>query len=150
MEIYNILTDVQYTTTKELYTAMLKKTNKDVLCKAKWQNLFGNNINWKTIWKTIHSGLIANWDFDVIYKLIHKVIAVRKNLHYWRIVSSPCVSNAAARTQSCTLFSTARKQNNLLNRRSLYSKNSLANISNSMHSKLPLECNIKLAIMRQN
>ena len=68
---------------------MLKKTNKDVLCKAKWENLFGDNINWKTIWKTIHSGLIENWDFDVIYKLIHKVIAVRKNLHYWRIVSSP-------------------------------------------------------------
>ena len=89
METDNILTDVQQTTTKELYTAMLKKTNKDVLCKAKWENLFGDNINWKTIWKTIHSGLIENWDFDVIYKLIHKVIAVRKNLHYWRIVSSP-------------------------------------------------------------
>ena len=68
---------------------MLKKTNKDVLCKAKWENLFGENIKWETIWKTIHSGLIENWDFDVIYKLIHKVIAVRRNLHYWRIVSSP-------------------------------------------------------------
>ena len=89
METDNILTDVQYTTTKELYTAMLKKTNKDVLCKAKWENLFGDNINWKTIWNTIHSGVIENWDFDVIYKLIHKVIAVRKNLHYWKIVSSP-------------------------------------------------------------
>ena len=89
VEIDNILTDVQHTTTKELYTAMLKKTNKDVLCKAKWENLFGENIKWETIWKTIHSGLIENWDFDVIYKLIHKLIAVRRNLHYWRIVSSP-------------------------------------------------------------
>ena len=61
---------------------MLKKTNKDVLCKAKWENLFGENIKWETMWKTIHSGLIENWDFDVIYKLIHKVIAVRRNLHY--------------------------------------------------------------------
>ena len=43
IEIDNILTDVEQTTTKELYTAMLKKTNKDVLCKAKWENLFGEN-----------------------------------------------------------------------------------------------------------
>ena len=88
MEIDNILTDVQYTTTKELYTAMLKKTKKDVLCKAKWENLFGENIKWETTWKTINSGLIENWDFDLIYKLIHKVIAVRRNLHYWKIVFS--------------------------------------------------------------
>ena len=47
MEIDNILTDVQHTTTKQLYTAMLKKTNKDVLCKAKWENLFGENIKWE-------------------------------------------------------------------------------------------------------
>ena len=36
-------------------------------------------------------GVIENWDFDVhvIYKLIHTVIAVRKDLHYWKIVPSP-------------------------------------------------------------
>ena len=139
-----------HTTTKELYTAMLKKTNKDVLCKAKWENLFGENIKWETMWKTIHSGLIENWDFDVIYKLIHKVIAVRRNLHYWRIVSSPSCLECGDGDSSCTLFFTARKQNNLLNRPSLYLKNILANISNSMHSKLFSEYNTKVAIMRRN
>ena len=45
----NILTDVQTATANYLYrpTAILTKTNKDVLCKAKWKNVFGNKINWE-------------------------------------------------------------------------------------------------------
>ena len=73
----NILTDVQNATGKELYTAILPNTNKDVLCKAKWENVFGDKINWKNIWKTIHAGLIDNWDLNIIYKLINQVIAVQ-------------------------------------------------------------------------
>ena len=81
----NILTDVQNATAKELYTAILTKTD-TVLCKAKWKHVFGEKI----IWKTIHSGLIDNWDLNIIYKLIHQVIAVRKNLYlYWRIAPTP-------------------------------------------------------------
>ena len=45
----NILTDVQNATTKDLYTAILTKTNKEVLCKSKWENVFGDKIIWKTI-----------------------------------------------------------------------------------------------------
>ena len=78
----NILTDVQTAIANYLYIAILTKTNKDVLCKAKWENVFGDKINWKTIWKTIHAGLIDNWDLNIIYKLIHQVIAVRKNLYH--------------------------------------------------------------------
>ena len=62
---------------------MLKKTYKDVLCKAKWENLFGENIKWETIWKTIHSDLIENWDFDVIYKLIHRMRRRGLSLARW-------------------------------------------------------------------
>ena len=47
------------------------------------------NCIWEYIWKTIHSGLIDNWDLTIIYKLIHQVIAVRKNLYHWRIVPTP-------------------------------------------------------------
>ena len=91
----NTLTDVQDATTKDLYTAMLRKTNKDILCKAKMKKVFGENVKWKTIWKTIHSGVIDNWDFDIIYKLIHKISAVRKNLYHWRIVPTPvCIACA--------------------------------------------------------
>ena len=86
---------VQDATTKELYTAILRKTNKDILCKAKRENVFGKNIKWKTIWKTIHSGVIDNWDFDRIYKLIRKVSAVRKNLYHWRIVPTPAYLGCA-------------------------------------------------------
>ena len=85
----NILTDVQNATAKELYTAILTKTNTEVLCKAKWEHVFGDKIIWKNIWKTIHSGLIDNWDLNIIYKLIHQVIAVRKNLYHWRIAPTP-------------------------------------------------------------
>ena len=77
----NILTDVQNATAKELYTAILTKTNTEVLCKAKWKHVFGDKI----IWKTIHSGLIDNWDLNIIYKLMNQVIAVRKNIYHWRI-----------------------------------------------------------------
>ena len=51
---------------------------KDVLCRAKWETVFGININWNNILKTTQPGVIDNWDFNIIYKLIHKVIAVRK------------------------------------------------------------------------
>ena len=74
---------------------MLRKTNKDVLCKAMWEKPFGENIKWKTIWKTIHSEVTDNWDFDIIYKLIHKVIAVGKNLYHWRIVPTPACLGCA-------------------------------------------------------
>ena len=101
----NTLTDVQDATTKELYTASLRKTNKDVLCKAKWEKAFGENVKWKTIWKTIHSGVIDNWDFDIIYKLIHKVSAVRKNLYHWRIVPTPaCLACADVGSVLHTFF----------------------------------------------
>ena len=72
----NILSDIQNVTVKELYTAILMKTNIEVLCKAKWEHVFGDKIIWKNIWKAIHSGLIDNWDLNIIYKLIHQVIAV--------------------------------------------------------------------------
>ena len=68
----NILTDVQNATAKELFTAILTKTNAKVLCKAKWENVFGDKISWTNI----NSGLIDNWDLNIIYKLIHQVIAV--------------------------------------------------------------------------
>ena len=85
----NILTDVQNVTTNDMYTVMLRKTNKDVLCQAKWEKVFGDKINWKNIWKTIHSCVIDYWDFNIIYKLIHKVIAVRKHVYHWMIVPTP-------------------------------------------------------------
>ena len=81
----NIITDVQNATGKGLYTAILPKTNKEVLCKAKWENVFGDKINWKNI----HAGLIDNWDLNIIYQLINQVIAVRKNLYHWRIAATP-------------------------------------------------------------
>ena len=150
MEIDNILTDVEQTTTKELYTAMLKKTNKDVLCKAKWENLFGENIKWETIWKTIHSGLIENWDFDVIYKLIHKVIAVRRNLHYWKIVSSPSCLECGDGDSVLHAFFTARNQNNLLNRPSLYLKKHFGKHFKLNAFKIIFGIQYKVAIMRRN
>ena len=58
----NILYAVQNATAKELYTAILTKTNTVELCKAKWEHVFGEKI----IWKTIHSGLIDNWDLNII------------------------------------------------------------------------------------
>ena len=54
--------------------AILTKTNTEVLCK---ENVFGDKIIWENIWKTIHSGLIDNWDLNIIYKLINQVIAVQ-------------------------------------------------------------------------
>ena len=66
-------------------------------------NVFGNKINWKTI----HAGLIDNWDLSIIYKLIHQVIAVRKK-------SIPLEDRAHAR-MSCMPFSIARKLNISLN-----------------------------------
>ena len=47
---------------------MLRKMNKDVLCKAKWEKVFGENVKWKTI----HSGVIDNWELltqEIIYML---------------------------------------------------------------------------------
>ena len=52
-------------------------------------NVFGDKNIWKNIWKTIHSGLIDIWDFNIIYQLIHQEIAVRKKLYHWRIVPTP-------------------------------------------------------------
>ena len=40
----NILVDVQNATTKDLYTAILTKTNTEVLCKAKWETVFGDKV----------------------------------------------------------------------------------------------------------
>ena len=76
----NILTDVQTATANYLYTAILTKTNKDVLCKAKWENVFGDKINWKNSWKTIHARLSDNWDLNIIYKLIHQVLQYEKSI----------------------------------------------------------------------
>ena len=72
------------------------------------KNVFGENIKWKTIWKTIHSGVIDIWDFDITYKLILNISAVRKNLYHWTIVPTPeCLG-------SCTHSSTAQKLKILL------------------------------------
>ena len=90
---------------------MLRKTNKDVLCKAKWLQVFGENKR-KTIWKTIHSGVIDNWDFDIIYKLILNVKTVRKNLYHWRIVPKPaCLGCADVGSILDTLFFYCPKNN---------------------------------------
>ena len=56
----NSLTDVQDAPMMNLHTVMLMKTNKYILCQANWEYVF-----FKNIWKTIHSGVIDNWNFDV-------------------------------------------------------------------------------------
>ena len=122
----NILTDVQNATARELYTAILTKTNTEVLCKAKWEHVFGDKI----IWKAIHSGLIDNWDLNIIYKLIHQVIAVRKNLYHWRIAPRPNVLNVRTWTRSYMPFSTARRQIISLNKLNRFLKNLLATTLN--------------------
>ena len=84
----NILTDVQNATAKELYTAILTKQIQKYYVRPNGNMCLETKL-WKSIWKTIHSGLIDNWDLNIIYKLIHQVIAVRKNLYHWRIAPTP-------------------------------------------------------------
>ena len=36
----------------------------------------------------MNCGLIKNWDFDIIYKINHTLIAVRKRISHWKIVPS--------------------------------------------------------------
>ena len=105
----NILTDVQTATANYLCTAILTKTNKDVLCKAKWENVFGDKINWKNSWNTIHAGLIDNWDLNIIYKLIHQVLQYEKIYTTGGSCPRPNVLNVRTWTRSCMPFSIARK-----------------------------------------
>ena len=80
--------------------------------------MFGDHIILKNIWKTIHSGLIDNWDLNIIYKLI-QVIAVGKTYTIGGLRPRPNVLNVRTWTRSCMPFSTARKQiisSNKLNR----------------------------------
>ena len=105
----NILTDVQTAIANYLYTAILTKTNKDVLCKAKWKNVFGDKINWKNSRKTIHAGLIDNWDLNIIYKLIHQVLQYEKIYTTGGSCPRPNVLNVRTWTRSCMPFSIARK-----------------------------------------
>ena len=39
----------------------------------------------KNIWKTINAGLVDNWDFNIIYKILTE----RKNIYHWCIVPTP-------------------------------------------------------------
>ena len=99
----NILTDVQNATANYLYrpTAILTETNKDVLCMAKWENVFGDKINWTNSWKTIHAGLIDNWDLNIIYKLIHQVLQCEKIYTTGGSCQRPNVLNVRTWTRSC-------------------------------------------------
>ena len=121
----NIITDVQNATAKELYTAILTKTNTEVLYKAKWEHVFGDKIIWENIWKTIHSGLIDTWDLNIIYKLIHQVIAVRK-----KPISLEDRAHVRTWTQSYMPFSTARRPIISLNKLNRFLKNLLATTLN--------------------
>ena len=89
VDIHGTMTDVLTATTKSLYTEALTKTNKEALCKTKWGNVLSETINWDKVWKTINTNLIEHSDFDIIFKLIHYVIAVRKHLCDWKIAPTP-------------------------------------------------------------
>ena len=52
--------------TKDTYTVLLHRTKKDASFKTKWENIFIETINRKEVWQTLNSGLIENYDFDVI------------------------------------------------------------------------------------
>ena len=119
----NILTDLQNATAKELYTAILTKTNTEILCKAKWEHVFGD----KNIWKTIHSRFIDNWDLNVI---IHQVIAVRNNLYHWKIAPTPECLECSDVDSVLHAFFYCTKTNNLLNKLNGFLKNVLATTLN--------------------
>ena len=53
------------------------------------KNIFTETIKWKEVWQTLNSGVIENYDFDMIYKMIRNVTAVRKNLYDWKIEPTP-------------------------------------------------------------
>ena len=66
----------------------------------------------------INSGLIENYDFDVIYKMIKNVIEVRN--FYTRLE----VFYAIVLTQFCMRFSNAVRLKNVLNRHTFSARNS--------------------------
>ena len=82
-------TDVQDASTKYLFTAILRKTKTYYVRPNAKKILETILIGIFFFSNTIHSGLIGNCDFNIIYKLIHKVTAVTNNLYHWRIVPTP-------------------------------------------------------------
>ena len=80
------ITDVK---TKYIYAVLLNRTQKDASFKTKWENVFTETINLKEVWHTLNSGIIENYDYDLIYKMIRNVIAVRKHLNDWKIETTP-------------------------------------------------------------
>ena len=80
------ITDVK---TKDIYAVLLHRTQKDASFKTKWENVFTETINWKEVWHTLNSGIIENYDYDLIYKMIRNFIAVRKHLNDWKIEPTP-------------------------------------------------------------
>ena len=118
----NTLTDVQDATTKELYTAMLRKTNKGVLCKAKWEKVFGENI-----------------------KLIHKVSVVRK-----RIVPTPaCIGCTDVGSILHTFFYCPKTKTFITNVEPIFNKLFGNEFKLNLYRILCGVTYIKLAIMRQ-
>ena len=68
-----------------------------------------DKINWKNSWKTIHAGLIDNWDLNIIYQLIHQVLQCEKIYTTGGSCPRPNVLNVRTWTRSCMPFSIARK-----------------------------------------
>ena len=63
------------------YAVLKHKTQKDASFKSKWENVFTESINWKEVWQTLKSGIIKNYDYDLIYKIYRNATAVRKHLY---------------------------------------------------------------------
>ena len=89
IDLFGTKKDITDIKTKDIYAVLLDRTQKDASYKTKWENIFTETIKWKEVWQTLNSGVIENYDFDMIYKMIRNVTAVRKNLYDWKIEPTP-------------------------------------------------------------
>ena len=69
---------------KDIYAVLIHRTQNDASFKTKWESIFTETIKCK---KKLAD--CKYYDYDMIYKIIRNVTAVRKNLHDWNIEPTP-------------------------------------------------------------
>ena len=89
IKLFDTEKDITNVRTKDIYAVLIYRTQNDASFKTKWENIFTETIKWKEVWQTLNSGVIQNYDYDMIYEMIRNIIAVQKNLHDWKIEPTP-------------------------------------------------------------
>ena len=68
-------------TTRKIYAELVSRISISARSPGEWESETGEKFSWSSIWGNAYGGLSTNWEGDLAWKILHRIVKTKSYLH---------------------------------------------------------------------